>query len=213
MNLSHAGGWSSTDGSANVARSLLILVEFSGGSHNTGHNIVVWAHVLGFLLGPNHFGVGEASAILRHAIKRKRSKLFQAYQCYITLAALLAFRQQFVVDLARAKHQCLDRGWVFGDFGIVLINHALEFSTRPHLFQRTNASLMAQQILGGGNNEGLAEVTMDLTTQAMEKVGGRCAIHNLHVTTLDLTTFILGHSWDVMRVFINLLQESFQTAR
>ena len=64
-------------------------------------------HLLWLLLRKDDFSILVLGAVERHAIKGKRSNLFQADQCNIRTPALLALGEQFIVNLTSTEDQCL----------------------------------------------------------------------------------------------------------
>mmetsp|Transcript_22054 Transcript_22054/g.36499 ORF Transcript_22054/g.36499 Transcript_22054/m.36499 type:complete len:206 (-) Transcript_22054:435-1052(-) len=205
MNLAHTGGWSCTHSTSDITSTLLNLIELTRGRHDARIDIGVGSHILGFLLGPNDFGLGEKGSILGDAVKGKGGNLFQTNNGHIGNTTLFSLRQEFVVDLTSAKDKCLHILRVGHNTFIRLVQNALKVCTRTHLVKRRDATLVAEQVLGCHHNERLTEVTMNLTTETMEVTGWRSAVHHLPIRLLNLHSFVGCHGWDKVRVFVNLL--------
>ena len=68
------------------------------------------ALVLWFFLAPDDFGPLEAFQFLHKAERREGIELFDPQQIDVVQPARIAFRQQVVIDLARAQHDAPDCG-------------------------------------------------------------------------------------------------------
>mmetsp|Transcript_5801 Transcript_5801/g.11337 ORF Transcript_5801/g.11337 Transcript_5801/m.11337 type:complete len:214 (-) Transcript_5801:2593-3234(-) len=213
MNLGHPSRRSGTDSSSYVSSTLLVFVQFTSGRHDAGETVAVCAHIFGFLLSEDNLCVLVPCTVGRHAIKGKRSNLFQTHQGNILLATLFALGEKLVVYLTIAENKSLDSVRILTDFRIRFIDHTLELGFRSHVVECRDAPLVTKEVLRRHDNQRLAEITVNLTTQDMEVLCWSCAINNLPVAALNLHTMISSHLRNVVRIFVDLLQETLKTAR
>mmetsp|Transcript_24526 Transcript_24526/g.44360 ORF Transcript_24526/g.44360 Transcript_24526/m.44360 type:complete len:213 (-) Transcript_24526:2652-3290(-) len=211
MSPAHSSCGSSTHGTAYVTSAAFVIINDTGGSHDPRVHICIRPHILGFLLGPDNFGIFETLLILGNPIKCKRSDLLQPNKCNILPLALLTFGQEFIIDLTRTKHKGLDVVGILANGWVSLVNDALKGSVGSHLLEGRDTSLVSQQVFGRHYNERLAEITVHLTAQTVEKIGRGRTIDNLPIALLDLHPLIPGQIGNVMRIFIHHLQESFHS--
>mmetsp|Transcript_7917 Transcript_7917/g.23438 ORF Transcript_7917/g.23438 Transcript_7917/m.23438 type:complete len:649 (+) Transcript_7917:486-2432(+) len=212
MNLSHSCCRCRTYRTTDIPRTFLVPINLSCRSHDSWQHICIWAHIFGLLLRPQDLCVAVFGNGLRNSIECKRCNLLQPHNGNIDSRLLFTLGKELVVDLATAEHQRLHPLRVFTDILVRLVQDPLEGSAGPHILDARHAPLVPEQILRRDDNEGLAEIAVDLPSQAVEVVGGRRAIHDLPVALLDLHPRGPLHVGDVMRILVDLLQEPFDAA-
>ena len=145
------------------------------------------ALVLGLLLAPDELGVREAAQLLDERARRERIELLDAHQVDVVCAAVLAFLEQVVINLARAQHDALDP--IVGhkldlvaraDLRMVP-KHAMERRAGAEILQPRHHALMAQERLRRHQDQRFTEAAMQLAPQDVEVVGGRRAVGDLPI--------------------------------
>mmetsp|Transcript_19039 Transcript_19039/g.41041 ORF Transcript_19039/g.41041 Transcript_19039/m.41041 type:complete len:611 (-) Transcript_19039:1833-3665(-) len=195
-------------------------------------HVHVGAHVHRLLLAPDGLGVGVAPQLPGHQVKGEGRQLLHAHDgdLALVLALLLALGVQLIEELAGAEDDALAAGllrraWgpALGQQARVVHDDALEAHTHDagviglvvKLPQGGLGLGMAQQVLGGEDDKGLAELAVDLAPEHHKVVGGCGAVDNLPVGTLDLGAQVaackplaLVHVGQDVRVLIRHLQEA-----
>eukprot|EP00732_Lithocolla_globosa_P002052 Lithocolla_globosa_v1_NODE_1216_length_2774_cov_8.362633.p3 type:complete len:105 gc:universal NODE_1216_length_2774_cov_8.362633:2481-2167(-) len=104
MNLTHTSGGCSTYRATNITRSPFVVVDLTGGSHNTRVDVGISSHVFRLLLCPDNFSVAVGCDILGDAFEWEGCNLLEANKGNIGTAALFTLGEKFVVNLTAAEH-------------------------------------------------------------------------------------------------------------
>ncbi len=123
---------------------------------------------------------GKRSKLLRQHFVGERIELLEAQDLDAVFAALLALFHQIEIDLAGAQDHALDLvvrheldgGGARHDFGLIA-EDAMERRARPHVGEKRDAALVAQQRFRRHQDQRLAERPVHLTAQDVEIVGRR----------------------------------------
>mmetsp|Transcript_52822 Transcript_52822/g.53221 ORF Transcript_52822/g.53221 Transcript_52822/m.53221 type:complete len:332 (-) Transcript_52822:1055-2050(-) len=206
----HTRGGCRTDLTSDVTRPFFISVNLAGRRHESRSEIRICTHILWFLLCPHYFGFGVICNMLCHFIKRKGGYLFESNDCHIGTILFFTFRQELVKDLTCAENKCLDTLGLFIHSRINLSNDSFKLRAGPHILYSAHTPLIPQQILRCNDNQRLSKFPVHLPPQTMKVIGGSGAIHHLPIALLDLHPQIKRHLWNVMRILIHHLEESFQ---
>src|SRR5262245_16402943 len=171
--------------SAHVGRTLGALGQMLQHPLEIGFHEAPCAHVLRFLLRPNHIAVGEAAKLGHQRAGRKRIVLLDPQQIDVIDAGGLARLEKVVVDLARTQHDPthVAIGAAFAprlELGIVP-EHAVKRGAGPELGQFRGHAPVPQQRLGRHDHQGLAKLAVQLPAQDVEVVGRRGAVDDLPV--------------------------------
>ena len=145
------------------------------------------AHVLGLFLTPDHIGLLEARHLRDQSLQREGIELLHAKEIDIVQPPLLALFVEVVIDLARAQDDATDLV-ILHQLDLLALQilriipqQAVERGARRHFAEGRDGALVAQQRLGRHENERLADVALDLSTQDVEVVRRRGAVGDLHV--------------------------------
>lgn len=142
--------------------------------------------VLMFFLNPLNLGVRVLVDLVLDEVEWERTDLLHAYEGDVRL--LIAIGTSFlelVVDLAGAEQELLDvRLIVLGCSAIR--NNSLEVGAFHHVVETALGLRMPEKALGGEYDQRFAERKDDLASHRMEIVGRCSAIHNDHVTVVQL---------------------------
>ena len=169
-------------------------------------------HVLGLLLHPHHLGVGVLPDVLCAAVEGEGGELLYAHDGDVVNFVLAAGVQELVVNFTGAHHHALDlvglADLVGVDFGV----HALELGAGFHVCHGGLAVAQTQHVLGGDDDQGLAEFAVDLAHEDVEVVGGGGAVDDLPVGVLDLHAGLFRHVGHDVLVVVCALEEALDAA-
>mmetsp|Transcript_26512 Transcript_26512/g.60376 ORF Transcript_26512/g.60376 Transcript_26512/m.60376 type:complete len:417 (-) Transcript_26512:1359-2609(-) len=150
--------------------------------------------------------------LLLDLVEREGGDHLHGHQGHVGQAQLLPLGQQFVVNLTRAEDQALHT--LGCDSCVPLGDQALELRVGAHVLHAAHAVLVPQQRLRRSDDQGLAEVAMELLPQRMEVVGGRRQVHDLPIAVLHLPLrargFVVGN---VVLVVVAELEEALEAGR
>jgi hypothetical protein len=139
-------------------------------------------------------------------------ELLQSDQSNVVDVAGLSGLKQVVVNLTRAENNSLD---LLGDDGRVSLTidgtKSGVISSIIEAVEVRLASLVSQQTLRGDQNKRLAVLSVDLSSQNVEVVGGGGAVGDGPVGTLN--DFLIGHGRECIEVLVGELEETLNTAR
>src|SRR5262245_43889952 len=145
------------------------------------------AHVLRLLLAPYHLSVLEAAKLVDQGAGGEGVKLLDPEQIDVVQPALLALVVEIVIDLAGADDHAADGivgcerdGLVGEELGIVP-QQAVEARAGAELGQGRDHALVTEQRFRRHQDEGLAELAMELTPQDVKVVGRRGAVRDLPI--------------------------------
>jgi len=180
----------------------------ASGGGDAGTNVGPSTLVLGLFLDPHDLGVGVLLGLSTDEIKGEGADLFNARQSHsvvTTREAFLTLGTEVIEDLSSGEDKALDLAGV-GD--LVISNETLEVSSSGKVADRRAARTEVEKGLWSEDDERLAEVTLDLTSQDVEEVGRRGAVGNLDVDLLGMGDMILRESEHVL---IRELEEALRT--
>ncbi|MPL74173.1 hypothetical protein SDC9_19983 [bioreactor metagenome] len=198
-----AGGRRGRGIAAGIARTRVLGVDLRQHPLDVRLDEGPGALVLRLFLAPDHLGVLEARELGHHRMRRERVELFETQDVDILEAALVAFGQQVVIDLARADHHALDlvvggnaelRVALLARIGVVP-HHPTEERAGGEFLGLRGAQRVTQKRLRRHQDQRLAEVAVDLPAQDVEIVRRGRAVRHDPV------------------VFRRKLQEAFETGR
>src|SRR5262245_49177437 len=145
------------------------------------------AHVLRLLLAPYHLSVLEAAKLMDQGAGGEGIKLLDSEQIDVVQPALLALIVEIVIDLAGADDHAADG--IIGrklddlagqELGIVP-QEAMEARAGAELGQGRDHALVTKQRFRRHQDEGLAELAVELAPQDVKIIRGRGAVRDLPV--------------------------------
>mmetsp|Transcript_49390 Transcript_49390/g.116083 ORF Transcript_49390/g.116083 Transcript_49390/m.116083 type:complete len:583 (-) Transcript_49390:837-2585(-) len=145
-------------------------------------------------------------------VEGERRDLLQGDDGHIFETQLLPFRHQLVVKLARAEHEPIDLVRIRRDLWIAFRDQALEAHARTHVVQRADTLTESEQILGRGDDQRLAEVSVLLPAQSVEVVRWRGDVHHLPVCLLNLiSSEVILEIGNVILIIVTQLKVALQS--
>src|ERR1700733_7707988 len=181
------GGCRGRRGASGVAWTLVRRVDLVQHPFEIGLDEVPRAHIARLFLTPDQFSILEASEFLHQRLQRHRIKLLDAHDVDIVDAAFLALVVDVVIDLARTQHAATDLviahelDLFVGLHRRVIVEQSVEGGVGGHFIQPRNRVLVPQQRLRRHQDQGLANLAMQLTPQHMEEICRCSGIDHLHV--------------------------------
>jgi hypothetical protein len=179
----------------------------------TGLGVRPGAGIQRLLLAPDDvLGVGVAVKVLLQLSPGEGVQLLNTGDGGVADTVGFTVLGKSGVDLTRAQNDTLDllgsldRGTVLG-----VGDDALEVRVTSHALQVRAGDGVAQQRLGEEDNEGLAELAVDLATENVEQVGGLSHVDDLHVAVLVLAVQSVGNGV-LARLLVAKLQPTLHTA-
>mmetsp|Transcript_838 Transcript_838/g.1138 ORF Transcript_838/g.1138 Transcript_838/m.1138 type:complete len:1008 (-) Transcript_838:79-3102(-) len=203
-------------------------------SLETGKDVGVSTHVHMLLLRPNDLSIRITTNFTKDKIEGERSKLFNTDDGNIILLVFLfTSGMEVIEDLTRAEDNTLLLGLLdrvefttLGHNASVIGDDTLEADTNDtsiirliiKVGKRGLASRVTEKVLRTHDNKRLTELAVDLTTKAVEVIGGSSAVDNLPVAGLNLVTemttgepFSLINVGEDEGVFVTHLEETLKT--
>src|SRR5215813_7020978 len=158
-------------GTADVEQAPLLVLDGGKDGFDLGAHERPGAHVARLFLAPEDLGLRPRAQLGGQRLGREREELLQSQEADVLDAAPLALLEQVVIDLAGAEDDALDLAVVAQRD--VVVQHAVEGGARPHVRKLRDAQLVPQKGLRRHDDQGLAEVAMQLPSQRMEEVQRR----------------------------------------
>jgi hypothetical protein len=210
-----------------------VVLSLAHGRLNTGLNVGPRSVVDRLLLHPVSGRVGVAVEVRGDEVVGEGRELLDTRDGNVLEAALFALGEEGVVNLTRAEDVAND---LFGRgeaFRFRLSDVTLEVRIRAELLDRRASLRVTKEVLREEDDEGLAVVAVDLTTEGMavkrcrsvrmeekeeekkgneQDVGGNGGVDELHVAVLNLASLLVGVG-EAEGVVVAELEETLDTGR